>query len=48
MPLDEEPTELAAAVVEELAKPPPQAISGLTSWDECAGRLGELYREVAG
>ena len=47
VPLDEAPAELAAAVVEELAKPPPEAMPILTSWDECAERLVELYRSLS-
>jgi glycosyltransferase involved in cell wall biosynthesis len=48
VPLDERPAALAAAALEELAKPPPVALPGLSSWDECAERLADLYREVAG
>ena len=45
--LDEAPAGVAAAIAEELARsdlpPPPR----LTSWDECAEALLELYRSVA-
>jgi glycogen synthase len=45
--LDCAPAVLAAAIVEELAKPPPADPPQLTSWDECAERLLALYREIA-
>ena len=41
---DEEPSKVAEAVVEELAKPRPERIPEMISWDECAARLLELYR----
>ncbi|HVO55126.1 MAG TPA: glycosyltransferase [Solirubrobacterales bacterium] len=47
VPLEEPPAELAAAVVEELAKPPPEGRPELISWDECASRLLELYRSLS-
>ena len=37
------PRALATAILEELRKPPPTYELKLTSWDECAGRLAELY-----
>jgi len=43
VPLEESPADLAAAVAEELEKPPPQQRPSLISWDECAERLLELY-----
>jgi glycosyltransferase involved in cell wall biosynthesis len=38
--------ELGRAIVEELGKPPPARRPRLSSWEECAGRLLELYREA--
>jgi glycosyltransferase involved in cell wall biosynthesis len=38
---------LAAAIVRELAQPPPAAVPDLPSWDDCAAELLGLYREVA-
>jgi glycosyltransferase involved in cell wall biosynthesis/GT2 family glycosyltransferase len=43
IPLDSSPAEIAAAAVEELAKPLPQRSPSLTSWNECAGALFDLY-----
>ena len=41
------PEQVAAAAIEELGKPPPQsARRSLTSWDECAAALLELYGSV--
>ncbi len=47
IPLDESAEGVGRAVIEELAKPPPSARPSLTSWDECAGELLELYRGLA-
>ena len=38
---------MGRAVVEELAKPPPEKRPKLSSWDECAAELLELYRTLA-
>ncbi len=46
IPLDEDPAGVAAAVVEELALPPPDRKPELSSWEECAARLHELYRTL--
>jgi glycosyltransferase involved in cell wall biosynthesis len=46
IPLDSSPAELAGAVIEELARPLPEASPRLTSWDECAAALLGLYGEV--
>jgi hypothetical protein len=46
VPLEESPADLAAAVAEELEKPPPQRRPSLISWDECASRLLELYASL--
>jgi glycosyltransferase involved in cell wall biosynthesis/GT2 family glycosyltransferase len=43
IPLDSTPEQLAAAALEELAKPLPQRSPQLTSWDECATALLDLY-----
>jgi glycosyltransferase involved in cell wall biosynthesis/GT2 family glycosyltransferase len=47
VPLDESPEGTARAVIEALAEPPPSARPTLTSWDECAAGLHELYQRVA-
>jgi glycosyltransferase involved in cell wall biosynthesis/GT2 family glycosyltransferase len=47
IPLDEDPAEVGKAVVEELGKPPQGKRPKLSSWDECAERLLELYRGLA-
>jgi glycosyltransferase involved in cell wall biosynthesis len=47
VPLEEAAPQLAAAVVEELAKPPPEERPQLISWDECSSRLLELYRSLS-
>jgi glycosyltransferase involved in cell wall biosynthesis/GT2 family glycosyltransferase len=47
IPLDESPEGVAAAVIEELAKPPQTKRPQLTSWDECAAELLALYRSLA-
>ena len=46
VPLDESPAEVGRALVEELAKPPPERRPELSSWDECAERLLALYRSL--
>jgi glycosyltransferase involved in cell wall biosynthesis/GT2 family glycosyltransferase len=46
IPLDSTPEQIAAAAVEELEKPLPQASPRLTSWDECAAALLDLYGSV--
>jgi glycosyltransferase involved in cell wall biosynthesis len=43
IPLDSTPGQIAAAALEELDKPPPQSAPDLTSWDECAAALLDLY-----
>lgn len=47
IPLDESAEGIAAAVIEELAKPPQTKRPQLTSWDECAAELLALYRSLA-
>jgi glycosyltransferase involved in cell wall biosynthesis/GT2 family glycosyltransferase len=47
IPLEEDPAEVGKAVVEELAKPPQEQRPSLTSWDECADQLLDLYRTLA-
>ncbi len=46
IPLDESAEGVAAAVIEELAKPPQEKRPQLTSWDECAAELLALYRSL--
>ena len=46
IPLDSTPQQIAAAALEELAKPQPQGSPSLTSWDECAAALLDLYGSV--
>lgn len=45
--LDEDPAGVGRAILEELALPPQTRRPKLSSWDECASRLEELYRSVA-
>ena len=47
IPLDESAEGVAAAVIEELAKPPQSKRPRLTSWDQCAAELLALYRSLA-
>jgi len=47
IPLDEDPDAVGRAVLEELALPPQSKAPELTSWDECAARLLELYRSLS-
>jgi glycosyltransferase involved in cell wall biosynthesis/GT2 family glycosyltransferase len=47
IPLDSSPQQIAAAALEELARPQPQRSPSLTSWDECAAALIDLYGSVA-
>jgi glycosyltransferase involved in cell wall biosynthesis len=44
--LDGDPARVGAALVEELDAPRPTRLPSFISWDECAARLLELYREV--
>lgn len=46
IPLDSTPQQIATAAIEELAKPQPQSSPSLTSWDECAAALLDLYGSV--
>jgi glycosyltransferase involved in cell wall biosynthesis/GT2 family glycosyltransferase len=46
IPLDSTPQQIAEAAIEELAKPQPQRSPSLTSWDECAAALLDLYGTV--
>jgi len=46
IPLNESPEGVAAALAEELAKPPPTIRPQLPSWDECAADLLSLYRTL--
>jgi glycosyltransferase involved in cell wall biosynthesis/GT2 family glycosyltransferase len=45
--LDEDPELVGRAVLEELALPPQSKRPQLTSWDECAERLLDLYRSLS-
>jgi glycosyltransferase involved in cell wall biosynthesis len=47
VPLEEGPRQVGAAVVEELALPPQDKRPPLSTWDECAAELLELYRSLA-
>jgi glycosyltransferase involved in cell wall biosynthesis len=47
VPLEESPQQVGAAVVEELSLPPQDRRPPLSSWDECAAELLELYRSLA-
>jgi glycosyltransferase involved in cell wall biosynthesis len=45
--VDEPAQGVAEAILQELDKPQPQEIPKLTSWDDCAAALLELYRAAA-
>jgi glycosyltransferase involved in cell wall biosynthesis len=47
IPPQASPGAVAAAMAEELDKPPPTAKPKLSSWDECAAELHELYRTLS-
>lgn len=47
VPLDADPETVATAIVETLESPPPTDAPLLTSWDECAASLRDLYQAVA-
>lgn len=47
IPLDEGPDGVGRAIVEELSKSPSEQRPKLTSWDECAAELLDLYRSIA-
>lgn len=46
VPLEESSAGVGRAMLEELALPPQDARPELTSWDDCAKRLDELYRSI--
>jgi glycosyltransferase involved in cell wall biosynthesis/GT2 family glycosyltransferase len=46
IPLDSTPEQIAEAAVEQLATPLPQRSPSLSSWDECAAALIDLYGSV--
>jgi glycosyltransferase involved in cell wall biosynthesis len=46
VPLDLAPAEIAATVLEVLAEPPPTGEVRLTTWNDCAQSLADLYLEV--
>ena len=46
IPLDSTPQQIAAAALEELAKPQPERAPSLTSWDDCAAALLDLYASL--
>jgi glycosyltransferase involved in cell wall biosynthesis/GT2 family glycosyltransferase len=46
IPLDAPPEQIAAAAIEELGRPLPQRSPSLTSWDQCAAALVDLYGSV--
>jgi glycosyltransferase involved in cell wall biosynthesis len=46
IPLESTPQQIAAAALEELAKPQPQRSPSLTSWDQCAAALLDLYGSI--
>lgn len=46
IPLDSSPEQIAAAAVEELDRPLPERSPVLTSWDDCAAALLDLYGSI--
>jgi glycosyltransferase involved in cell wall biosynthesis len=47
MPPDEGPRAVGSAIIEELARPQQKRAPKLTSWDDCASELLDLYRSLA-
>ena len=47
VPADTAPAVIAAAIAEELALPPHEGPVNVSTWDDCAAALLELYRDVA-
>jgi glycosyltransferase involved in cell wall biosynthesis len=47
IPADQDPALTAEAIIEELERPAPDSAPPLTSWDDCASALHDLYRSVA-
>jgi glycosyltransferase involved in cell wall biosynthesis len=48
IPADEDPASAAEAIVQELGRPAPTATPPLSSWDDCAAALLDLYGATAG
>jgi glycosyltransferase involved in cell wall biosynthesis/GT2 family glycosyltransferase len=48
IPADEDPASAAEAIVQELGRPAPTGTPPLTSWDDCAAALLDLYRVASG
>jgi glycosyltransferase involved in cell wall biosynthesis len=48
VPLKSSPESVAAAILEELDRPPVSEPPALPTWDECADALLELYEEAVG
>jgi glucosyl-dolichyl phosphate glucuronosyltransferase len=46
LPLDASTEQIAAAILEELGKPPPERRPELSSWDDCAAELLSLYQKI--
>jgi glycogen synthase len=46
IPLDSAPSDVAAAILEQLDKPPVAAPPGLPTWNDCADALVDLYTSV--
>jgi glycosyltransferase involved in cell wall biosynthesis len=46
IPVDDPPDSIADAILRELDRPLPEDAPGLSSWDECAAALLELYHSV--
>jgi glycosyltransferase involved in cell wall biosynthesis len=47
IPLDSSAEQVAAAALEELARPLPDRSPSLSSWDECAAALLDLYGSIS-
>jgi glycogen synthase len=47
IPLGASPRRVAEAVLETLEGPPPSRLPKLSTWEECAAALLELYRSIA-
>jgi glycosyltransferase involved in cell wall biosynthesis len=46
VPADEEPAAVAQAILQQLEEPPPAEAPKLSTWDDCAIALLDLYRSV--
>lgn len=48
IPLESSPEAVSIAMIEEMSRPPLEHPPAIPSWDECARRLEDVYRDVLG